>query len=206
METESKRTGARTATREVREARVEAREVREKPRTARPANGRATSATRTAPGKSAPQPALTRSPSRPEGATAQRGGVVSLHGVELVAASEQETNPRPTRPQRADANQSAKTRQANRASHDSMRNTAPPSGRRADTQRQFAELNEALDTGWEIVQPVFARPLWSAADDSLTAFSFVLRQGTATRLITVPSDRHVERFIAAQRLAVDERR
>lgn len=83
---------------------------------------------------------------------------------------------------------------------------APRPRKPSAVRKQFAELRDALAGGWEIVQPVFARPLWSSADDSLTAFSFVLRRESATRLVTVPGGRLVEKFIAAQRLAVDERR
>ncbi len=84
---------------------------------------------------------------------------------------------------------------------------APPAPRRPNSARkQFTELRDALAGGWEIVQPVFARPLWSSADDSLTAFSFVLRRDSATRLVTVPGGRLVEKFIAARQLKVDERR
>lgn len=70
-------------------------------------------------------------------------------------------------------------------------------------RRRFGELRAALADGWEIVQPIFARPLWSAPDDSSTAFSFVLRGPHGTRLITVPQDRRVERFIRDQHLQVD---
>jgi hypothetical protein len=67
----------------------------------------------------------------------------------------------------------------------------------------FSELRTALAEGWEIVQPIFARPLWSVADDSATAFNFVLRRERATRLVIVPEGRSVERFIRDQRLTVD---
>jgi hypothetical protein len=91
--------------------------------------------------------------------------------------------------------------------HEPAREVSPAAPRRPNgARRQFAELREALADGWEIIQPVFARPLWSAADDSLTAFSFVLRRDSATRLVTVPGGRLIERFITSQRLAVDERR
>jgi hypothetical protein len=70
-------------------------------------------------------------------------------------------------------------------------------------RRHFGELREALAEGWEIVQPIFARPLWSTADDSATAFNFVLHSPHGTRLITVPQGRLVERFIRDRRLAVD---
>ena len=70
-------------------------------------------------------------------------------------------------------------------------------------RRHFGELREALADGWEIVQPIFARPLWSAPDDSATAFNFVLRGPRGTRLITVPEGRTVARFIRDQHLHVD---
>jgi hypothetical protein len=82
----------------------------------------------------------------------------------------------------------------------------PAAPRKPGARKQFTELRDALASGFEIVQPVFARPLWSAADDSLTAYSFVLRRESATRLVTVPGGRLVERFIATHHLSVDERR
>lgn len=69
--------------------------------------------------------------------------------------------------------------------------------------RHLSELRTALADGWEIVQPIFARPLWSAPDDSATAFNFVLRRSQGTRLITVPGGRTVERFIRDRHLTVD---
>lgn len=81
----------------------------------------------------------------------------------------------------------------------------PKPAHKSGSQR-FGELREALADGWEIVQPIFARPLWKAADDSLTAFNFVLRREQSTRLLTVPSSRSVERFIETRQLQVDYRR
>jgi hypothetical protein len=63
-----------------------------------------------------------------------------------------------------------------------------------------------LSEGWEIVQPIFARPLWSVTDDSTTAFNFVLRRERTTRLLTVPEGRTVQRFIRERHLLVDYRR
>jgi hypothetical protein len=90
----------------------------------------------------------------------------------------------------------------------------PPVSRRpprnvhqAPTVREcFGELRAMLSEGWEIVQPIFARPLWSVTDDSTTAFNFVLRRERTTRLLTVPEGRTVQRFIREQRLLVDYRR
>ncbi len=79
-------------------------------------------------------------------------------------------------------------------------------GRRNGVRQRFGELRAALAEGWEIVQPIFARPLWSVSDDSTTAFNFVLRREQTTRLLTVPSGRTVQRFIQERNLAVDYRR
>ena len=70
-------------------------------------------------------------------------------------------------------------------------------------RRQFVELRAALAEGWEIVQPIYARPLWSSADDRTTAFNFVLSSPHGTRLITVPEGRMVERFIRERQLTVN---
>jgi hypothetical protein len=81
--------------------------------------------------------------------------------------------------------------------------TTRPAG---GVRQRFTELRTALADGWEIVQPIFARPLWSVPDDSTTAFNFVLRRQTDTRLVTVPEGRTVERFIRDRQLTVDYRR
>ena len=87
-----------------------------------------------------------------------------------------------------------------------VKQPAPATSQRKGVRQRFTELRTALADGWEIVQPIFARPLWSAPDDSLTAFNFVLRRDDDTRLVTVPEGRTVARFIRDQRLAVDYRR
>ena len=85
--------------------------------------------------------------------------------------------------------------------------TSPkPTKSRGGVRQRFTELRTALADGWEIVQPIFARPLWSVPDDSTTAFNFVLRRATDTRLVTVPEGRTVERFIRDHELTVDYRR
>ncbi len=80
---------------------------------------------------------------------------------------------------------------------------APASRPRTPVRERLGELRTALAEGWEIVQPIFARPLWSVADDSTTAFNFVLRREQSTRLVTVPDGRTVERFIRDRHLNVD---
>jgi hypothetical protein len=81
----------------------------------------------------------------------------------------------------------------------------PATPPRKGVRQRFTELRTALSDGWEIVQPIFARPLWSAPDDSLTAFNFVLRRDDDTRLVTVPEGRTVARFIRDRQLIVDYR-
>lgn len=86
---------------------------------------------------------------------------------------------------------------------------APPvekTGERpASVRQRFGELRGLLADGWEIVQPIFARPLWSTPDNSTTAFNFVLKRENATRLLTVPEGRTVQRFIRERNLLVDYR-
>ena len=80
-----------------------------------------------------------------------------------------------------------------------------PHGPHKGVRQRFTELRTALADGWEIVQPIFARPLWSVPDDSTTAFNFVLRRDDDTRLVTVPEGRTVARFIRDRQLIVDYR-
>lgn len=88
----------------------------------------------------------------------------------------------------------------------SAKPTTTPAKPRSSVRQRFTELRTALTDGWEIVQPIFARPLWSVADDSTTAFNFVLRRSGDIRLVTVPEGRTVERFIRDRQLTVDYRR
>lgn len=83
---------------------------------------------------------------------------------------------------------------------------APTRVKKAGVRERFGELRALLADGFEIVQPIFARPLWSATDDSTTAFNFVLRRERATKLVTVPEGRTVQRFIRERQLLVDYRR
>ena len=90
--------------------------------------------------------------------------------------------------------------------HPAVASTPERSVDRGTSVRQrFGELRGLLAEGWEIVQPIFARPLWSTPDNSTTAFNFVLRRENATRLLTVPEGRTVQRFIRDRNLLVDYR-
>jgi hypothetical protein len=72
-------------------------------------------------------------------------------------------------------------------------------------RRQLGELRAALADGWEIVQPIFARPHWSALQNDRLAFHFVLQRNRATRLVTVPESGAVLEFISARSLSIDRR-
>jgi len=73
------------------------------------------------------------------------------------------------------------------------------------THQYLVELRDALSEGWQIVQPIFARPLWSAVDDKQTAFHFVLQRERKTKLVTVPESNAVAHFIREQSLAINQR-
>lgn len=88
----------------------------------------------------------------------------------------------------------------------SQRTSRLPAGRHPTVRERFGELREALAEGFEIVQPIFARPLWTAPDDSATAFNFVLTRERTTRLVIVPEGRTIQRFIRERHLVVDYRR
>jgi hypothetical protein len=90
--------------------------------------------------------------------------------------------------------------------HPSAPKTTAGTKPRGGVRQHFTELRTALTDGWEIVQPIFARPLWTVPDNSATAFNFVLRREADTRLVTVPEGRTVVRFIRDRRLVVDYRR
>jgi hypothetical protein len=148
------------------------------------------------------------SPVRASQVVARRGGRGAPLEVSLrVAPTNGPRHPARARQQPATPPTDATPTPATDASADST--PTPPAIQkrpRKTSSRRFGDLRDALADGWEIVQPIFARPLWSAADDSQTAFNFVLRRDQATRLLTVPESRTVERFITTHSLTVDYRR
>lgn len=64
-----------------------------------------------------------------------------------------------------------------------------------NVRQNLRALRAALTEGWELVQPIFVRPQWSALDDGQMALHFVLQRGRATQLVTLPETRAVLRFI-----------
>lgn len=76
----------------------------------------------------------------------------------------------------------------------------------AKNRGALGELRAAIKDGWQIVQPIFARPLWSSLNDEQTALHFVLQRERATRLLTLHESKSVLRFIRERDLAIDQRR
>jgi hypothetical protein len=66
---------------------------------------------------------------------------------------------------------------------------------KGNARRPLRTLRRLLAEGWELVQPVFVRPQWSALDDHTMALHFVLQRDHATQLVTLPETRAVLRFV-----------
>jgi hypothetical protein len=75
----------------------------------------------------------------------------------------------------------------------------------ADARQPLRELRSALAEGWELVQPIFVRPQWSALDDGHMSLHCVLQRDHATRLVTLPETPATLRFIRKQSWRVQER-
>ena len=125
--------------------------------------------------------------------------------MSTLRASESDTPRAPRRAAKA-APPATRPRRARAVAQETAATPTAPRGEPPvpmSVRRQFIDLRSALAEGWEIVQPIFARPLWSSADDRTTAFNFVLSSPHGTRLITVPEGRMVERFIREHHLTVN---
>jgi len=147
-----------------------------------------------------PPPILPTAPTRLEASMTTVGDLARRYPS--VAAFVQAGLPAPFEPAPAAMTKQPKSAPTAKHAHAASHVGKPAAG----VRQRFAELRAALAEGWEIVQPIFARPLWSVADDSATAFNFVLSRAQATRLVTVPEGRTVSRFIREQALVVDYRR
>ena len=71
---------------------------------------------------------------------------------------------------------------------------------------RYHALRAALDVGWRVEEPVYLRPRWS--DDGPRVYHFILRRRDGSgppRLVTVPENPEVERFVRKERLRVCSR-
>jgi len=78
-----------------------------------------------------------------------------------------------------------------------------PTRTQLGVRKKYGELRAAIAEGFEVQEPIYARPLWSSPDDSRIAYSFVLQREQVTRLITVPDSRTIQQFIRKHNFRID---
>jgi hypothetical protein len=64
-------------------------------------------------------------------------------------------------------------------------------------------LLAALDEGWQIQPPVYARFRWGAAHAGQEMYHFILSSRHATQLISVPDSQSLRTFLEDHRIAVN---
>ena len=67
---------------------------------------------------------------------------------------------------------------------------------------RYLKLLSALDEGWEMAPPVYRRPGWFIDCDYVYHFILKHPNRTGTRLINVPEDEIVQRFVRENRLEI----
>ena len=74
---------------------------------------------------------------------------------------------------------------------------------RRDDDR-FVRLLEALESGWEIEEPVLIRATWSRADHESGVYHFVLRKPAEdkTNLLSLPPSAKLLDFLATNQISV----
>jgi len=73
---------------------------------------------------------------------------------------------------------------------------------RPTAEPRYQLLMAALDTGWQVEEPVYLRPQWS--DDGPRVYHFILRRAAqpTPRLLTVPASRAIDQFVRDEGLRV----
>ena len=71
------------------------------------------------------------------------------------------------------------------------------------TDDTYIGLLAALDEGWQIQSPVYARVRWGTAHAGQQMYHFVLILRQATRLFSVPDSPSVRTFLDDHRIAVN---
>ncbi len=78
--------------------------------------------------------------------------------------------------------------------------------RSADPERgSFYALLAALDGGWRIEPPVYARPRWGSENVGKQMYHFILKRGPATTLLSVDDSARLREFVEEQQLTVNRR-
>jgi hypothetical protein len=78
--------------------------------------------------------------------------------------------------------------------------------RAADPEHgSFYALLTALDAGWVIEPPIYARPRWGSEHAGKQMYHFILKRGPATTLLSVEDSPRLREFVEEQHLAVNRR-
>jgi hypothetical protein len=67
----------------------------------------------------------------------------------------------------------------------------------------YLELLAALEAGWQIQPPVYARARWGSAHAGQQIYHFVLRSSQAITMISVLDTPNLRAFLEEHQLAVD---
>ncbi|MBN1888898.1 MAG: hypothetical protein JW850_12970 [Thermoflexales bacterium] len=67
----------------------------------------------------------------------------------------------------------------------------------------FYALLAALDGGWQVEPPVYARPRWGAENAGKQMYHCILRRGPATTLVSVEDSSHLRAFLDEQSIPVN---
>lgn len=69
---------------------------------------------------------------------------------------------------------------------------------------RFIRLLEALESGWEIEEPVLIRATWNRADEQSGVYHFVLRKRVEdkTNLLSLPPSAKLLDFLATNQITV----
>jgi hypothetical protein len=88
------------------------------------------------------------------------------------------------------------------ASDDAWNNLQEPARSTQEPSAALLRLLAALDTGWQVEEPIYLRSRWT--DGGLRIYCFILHRQPqeAPRLLTVPVSPAVERFVSNEGLQV----
>jgi len=88
------------------------------------------------------------------------------------------------------------------ASDDAWNNLQEPARAGRETTAPLLRLLAALDSGWQVEEPIYLRSRWT--DGGARVYCFILRRQPQEppRLLTVPASTAVEQFVRSEGLKV----
>lgn len=71
------------------------------------------------------------------------------------------------------------------------------------TANRFNQLLQALESGWEIDEPVLIRPTWQTRLNQSNAYHFILRQRSEdkTMVLSIPDSPQLQTFLDTNRIS-----